>query len=283
MAPRVFALVLLAALLHASWNALVKSGGDVVTRLVLVNTSAALMALPLLLFVPPPAVASWPWMAGSVTVHQVYYLCLIMAYSAGDLSQVYPIARGLAPLLVVVGSWLLAGEQLDYQGLAAIGLISLAIFSLAWEGRRGYGSRPAVLYALCTGVGIAAYTVLDGLGGRRAGNVFGYIAWLFVLEGVLIGVLMLLLRGRRLLADGRRHWRAGAAGGAFAASAYGLAIWAMTKAPLGYVSALRETSVIAAALIGSRWLHEPFGRRRMVAAGVVTLGVLLLESAPLRG
>lgn len=279
MPPLVLALVLLAAILHASWNALVK-GGDVVTRLVLVNLSAALFTLPLILWVPAPAPASWPWLAGSVSVHQIYYLFLILAYGAGDLSQVYPIARGTAPLLVALGGWLVAGEQLDRQGLLAVGLISLAIVSLAWERHGGRRPKRAALYALCNGVVIACYMVLDGMGGRRAGDVYGYVAWLFVLEGLLVGAAALLIRGRRLLADCGSHWRASLAGGAFSATAYGIVIWAMTQVPLGYVSALRETSVVAAALLGSRWLREPFGRRRLLAASAVVLGVLLLESVP---
>lgn len=277
MSPQVLALLLLAALLHASWNALVKGGGDALTRLTLVNASAALVTLPLLGYVTPPAPASWPWLLGSMAVHQLYYLFLILAYRAGDLSQVYPIARGMAPLLVALGGWLVAGERLGHQGLLAISLISLAIFSLTGERRRGLRLERAAVYALCTGVGIAAYTVLDGMGGRRAGTVLGYIVWLFVLEGLPLTGAMLWWRGRRLLADSRCHWRSGLLGGVCAVAAYGIVIWAMTQAPLSYVSALRETSVIVAALLGSRWLREPFGRRRIGAAAVVALGVVLLE------
>lgn len=277
MEPLVFALVLLAALLHASWNALVKGGGDPLIRLLLVNGGAGLCVLPLLILVAWPAPASWPYLLGSVAVHQGYYLFLVRGYRYGDLSLVYPIARGVAPLLVAVGAWLAAGERLSVQGMLAIALISLAIFSLAGERRRGLRLERSAVYALCTGATIAAYTVLDGMGGRLAGDVFGYIAWLFVLEGAVIGLIVVGLRRGRLLADVRENWRGGLLGGAFAAGAYGLVIWAMSRAPMTYVSALRETSVIFAALIGTRLLREPFGLRRVIAATVVVLGVMLLQ------
>lgn len=275
--PLVGALVLLAALLHASWNALLKSGGDPLTRLVLVNASGALCMLPLLAWVDFPDPASWPWLIGSVLVHQAYYLFLILGYRDGDLSLVYPIARGIAPLLVALGAWLVAGERLSIQGMLAVVLVSLAILSLAGERRQGIRPQRSVVYALCTGATIAVYTVLDGMGGRLSGDVLGYIVWLFLLEGGLILIVMLALRGRRLLIDMWRHRHAGMLGGLFSAIAYGLVIWAMSHTPMTYVSALRETSVIAAAIIGTWLLREPFGRRRIGAAVTVVAGVVLLQ------
>lgn len=275
--PLVGALVLLAALLHASWNALLKSGGDPLTRLVLVNVSGALCMLPLLAWVDFPDPASWPWLIGSVLVHQAYYLFLILGYRDGDLSLVYPIARGIAPLLVALGAWLVAGERLSIQGMLAVVLVSLAILSLAGERRQGIRPQRSVIYALCTGATIAVYTVLDGMGGRLSGDVLGYIVWLFLLEGGLILIVMLALRGRRLLVDMWRQRGAGMLGGLFSAIAYGLVIWAMSRTPMTYVSALRETSVIAAAVIGTWLLREPFGRRRIGAAVTVVGGVVLLQ------
>ena len=274
--PLTLLLVLLAAVLHASWNALVKHG-DALMRMALVNAMASLCALPLLLAVAVPARASWPYLLASVIVHQGYYAFLVLGYQVGDLSQIYPIARGSAPLLVAVGAFTFAGETLSVPGMVAVLLICAAILSLAFGGGPQRGSGAPVLFALATGITIAGYTLLDGLGGRLAGDVRGYIAWLFVLEGIPLTLFALMRRRQRFWPAVRSDLLTGALGGAFAFTAYGVVIWAMTLTPMTYVSALRETSVILAALIGTRLLREPLGARRIGAATVVTLGVVLLQ------
>jgi drug/metabolite transporter (DMT)-like permease len=276
--PIVLILVLAAAFLHASWNALVKAGGDPFVRLAVVNAVSGLCALPMLLVVAPPTPASWPYLAGSVLVHHAYYLALAFGYRFGDLSHIYPIARGVAPPLVAGAGWLFAGENLGPLGLVGIAIISAAIVSLAFgdDGRLG-AVRPVAL-ALLTGTTIAAYTLFDGLGGRVAGDVLGYIAWLFVIDAVPFSVLVACRERGRLAPALAECWRPAALGGTLAAVAYGLVIWAMTRSPMAAVSALRETSVIIAALIGTRLLREPFGTRRVVAAGLVAVGVVLLQS-----
>jgi drug/metabolite transporter (DMT)-like permease len=272
-------LVLLAAVLHASWNALVKTGADPFVRLAILNLFCGAAALPMLLASAPPAPASWPYLLGSVAIHHVYYLALAAGYRYGDLSHVYPIARGIAPPLVALCAWLWAGEPQTAGSLLAILLISLAITSLAFgEGWRLGPLRP-LGFALLTGASIAAYTLCDGLGGRLAGDVGGYIAWLFVLDTVPLTVMVALWKPAALRAQLRTDWKLVSAGGVLAFVAYALVIWAMTIAPMAQVSALRETSVILAALIGTRLLGEPFGRRRVVAASLVALGVILLETA----
>ncbi len=268
-------MVLLAAVLHASWNALVKSGGDPYLRLAIVNLTHSVVVLPLLPFVAVPAAEAWPWLLGSVATHLVYYLFLAAGYRVGDLSHVYPVARGVAPPLVALGGLLVAGEVLSLAGTLAIGLVCVGIWVVAG---RGPTSRRPFLLALGTGTAIAAYTVCDGMGGRASGDVLGYIAWLFLLDGWPFAVLVLLHRGtgglRTTLA---RAWKPAIGGGMMSVVAYGLVIWAMSIAPLAYVSALRETSVILAAAIGTLLLGEPFGRRRILAAGLVVLGVAILQ------
>jgi drug/metabolite transporter (DMT)-like permease len=280
MDPVVLALVLLAAALHASWNTLVKVGGDPFVRLAAINVVSGLCALPLLLLVAPPAVASWPYLGGSVVIHLAYNVTLAYGYRVGDLSHVYPIARGIAPPLVALGAWLMAGESPGPIGALAILVISGAIASLAFTERWRLGPLKPVWYALATGLSIAGYTICDGLGGRAAGDVLGYIAWLFVLDAVPFGLVVVLWRRQDLAEQLRASWRASAFGGVFALAAYGLVIWAMSLAPMASVSALRETSVIMAALIGTRLLREPLGTRRLVAASIVALGVVLLEAGP---
>jgi drug/metabolite transporter (DMT)-like permease len=280
MDPVVLALVLLAAVLHASWNALVKVGGDPFVRLALLNVVSGLCALPFLFLVALPAVASWPYLLGSVAIHLAYNVTLAYSYRFGDLSHVYPIARGVAPPLVALGAWLIAGESPGPIGVLAILVISGAIASLAFSPGWRLGPLAPLWLALATGLSIAGYTICDGLGGRAAGDVLGYIAWLFALDAVPFGLIVAFWRRHDLAAQLRASCRASVLGGVLALGAYGLVIWAMSQAPMASVSALRETSVIMAALIGTRLLREPFGRRRVVAASVVALGVVLLEVGP---
>ncbi len=280
MDSAVLGLVLLAAALHASWNALVKVGGDPFVRLAVLNLVSGLCALPLLLVAAPPAVASWPYLGGSVVIHLAYYVTLAYGYRVGDLSHVYPIARGIAPPLVALGAWLMAGENPGPVGVLAILVISGAVASLAFTPGWRLGPLAPVWYALATGLSIAAYTICDGLGGRAAGDVLGYIAWLFVIDAVPFGLIVVVWRRHDLAHQLCLSWRASVLGGVLALGAYGLVIWAMSLAPMASVSALRETSVVMAALIGTRLLREPFGRRRVLAACVVALGVVLLEAGP---
>lgn len=277
MDPLILALVLGAALLHASWNALVKTGGDPFVRLAVVNLVGGLCALPLLTIVAFPAEASWRYLAVSVVIHHAYYLALAYGYRFGDLSHVYPIARGIAPPLVALIAWAFADESPGGLGLLAIVVISAGIMSLAFTDDGRPGAPKALAFALATGLAIAGYTLADGLGGRAAGDVFGYIAWLFVIDAVPFSVLVALRYRARLGVALARAWRPAALGGVLAVGAYGLVIWAMTRAPMAQVSALRETSVIMAALIGTRLLREPFGTRRIIAAGLVAAGVMLLQ------
>jgi drug/metabolite transporter (DMT)-like permease len=277
MDPVIFALVLAAALLHASWNALVKTGGDPFVRLAVVNLVSGLCVLPLLLAVELPAPASWPFLLASVVIHHGYYLALAYGYRHGDLSHVYPIARGIAPPLVALIAWGFAGESPGALGLVAILVISGGILSLAFTEDGRLAALKPLGFALATGVTIAGYTLSDGLGGRRAGDVLGYIAWLFAIDALPFALLVAYRYRARLGEAVGRAWRPAAAGGVLAAAAYGLVIWAMTLAPMAQVSALRETSVIMAALIGTRLLREPFGARRIFAASLVAVGVVLLQ------
>jgi drug/metabolite transporter (DMT)-like permease len=273
----VLILVLAAALLHASWNALVKVGGDPFVRLAVVTAVGGLCALPLLFLVDPPAPDSWPYLFGSVVVHHAYYLALGYGYRFGDLSHVYPIARGIAPPLVALTAWVFADESLGPLGLLAILIISGGIVSLAYGADGRLVARKPLALGLATGLTIAGYTLFDGLGGRAAGDVLGYIAWLFVIDAVPFTAIVAWRYRARLGPALAACWRPAALGGALSFLAYGLVIWAMTLTPMAAVSALRETSVIIAALIGTRLLHEPFGTRRVLAASLVAAGVVLLQ------
>ncbi|NQV59747.1 MAG: EamA family transporter [Alphaproteobacteria bacterium] len=272
------ALVLASALMHACWNAIVKVVSDRLVSLALVNLTHSLLALMLLPFVGFPAVESWPFLIASVLIHQAYYLGLVMQYRFGDLGQVYPLARGALPLAVAAVAWIWVGESLAPWSLLAILLITGGILSLAFSGRGQRNNRHAVAWALFTALNIAGYSIADGLGGRASGDPLAYIAWLFLLDGLPMPLLLPLFRSRQQLIPAlRRYWRPGLMGGILSSTAYGTVIWVMSLAPLALVTALRETSVIAAALIGAVLLGEPFGRRRLLAAGPVALGVALLQ------
>jgi len=278
MTPAITALVLLAALLHASWNAMAKSGGSPQFSIASYRLVSALVCLPLLFFFPIPLADSWAMLLASTAIHTAYYGTLSMSYRNGDLSQVYPLFRGLAPVLVVLGAALFAREFLSPGAMLGIGLVSAGLISIAFGGGAiGKISAPALRWGLATSVLIAAYTVADGIGVRAAGNPFSYIIWLFVLEPVPIGLW--------LLATDRGNWFAYmrakpgkiCIGASAAAAAYAMVIYAMSVAPMALVSSLRETSVIFAALIGSLLFREPFGRQRIVAAALVCGGVALIK------
>ena len=278
MSPFIVGLVLLAALLHASWNAMAKSGGTPQYSIASYRLVNALWCLPLLFLFPLPLAASWPMLLASTLIHTVYYYTLSKSYRSGDLSQVYPLFRGLAPVLVVLGAALLASEYLPIGAIFGIGLVSAGLISITFSGGMlGKIPGPALRWGLATSVLIAAYTVADGMGVRVAGNPFSYILWLFVFEPIPIGLW--------LLATDRSGWfgymraKPGkiTVGALAAATAYAMVIYAMSVAPMAMVSSLRETSVIFAALIGTLMFREPFGRQRIIAAVLVCLGVVLIK------
>lgn len=278
MSPSIIGLVLLAALLHAGWNAMAKSGGRPQFSIASYRLVSALCCLPLLFLFPIPLAESWLMLFASMVIHTAYYVTLSRAYLVGDLSQVYPLFRGLAPVMVVIGAYFLAGEQLSIGAMLGIGILSAGLISITFTGGAVGKISPAALrWGLATSVFIAAYTVADGIGVRLAGNPFSYIIWLFILEPIPIGLW--------LLATDREGWfnymrsrplKIGA-GALAAASAYAMVIFAMSLAPMGMVSSLRETSVIFAALIGTLMFREPFGRQRIIAAVLVCIGVALIK------
>jgi len=277
MDPFVFFLVLTAAVLHACWNALIKSGGDPWVRLALTNFLGTVFGLIFLPFVSFPNAEAWPFILGSVAVHQLYFVFVCLQYRFGDLSHVYPISRGAAPLLVAIGAYVFAGETLSPQGVFAVVMISAAIISLTFSSTWRPGEGLSVFFALCTGVTIALYSVIDGIGGRSADDIAGYIAYLFLIDGLPFGLMVFYRRRRTLRTALKANWKTGVSSGLLSYPAYALVIWAMTLSPLTYVSALRETSVILAVLIGTRMLGEPFGARRLAAAVAVAIGVLVLQ------
>jgi len=273
--PFVAGLVLTSAGLHAAWNALLKGGSDRLRSVSVMAVSAGAVAGLAALILPAPRVASWWYIALSAVLHVAYNVLLVASYRHGDLGVSYPIARGSSPLLVTSGAAIVAGERLDVLSITGIALISLGILGLALESRQGFPSR-ALILALLTGVTIASYTVADGLGARLSGNSQAYAAWLFLAEGPAMVLTLALWRGRedffRLDSETTRS----AIGGIVAMAAYAIVIWAASISPMGPVSAMRETSVVFAALLGRLFLGERLGARRSAACTIVALGAACL-------
>ena len=278
MDPKIAGLVLLAALMHASWNALVKAKADSLVMMGVITAVSGAVALLALPFLPLPALESWPFIGLSVVLHTAYALFLLAAYAHGDLGQIYPIARGAAPAMVMMFSVLVLGEDLSAGVLAGVAVISAAVISLAFQGGVKVGEDPRpLLYALGTALFIAGYTVTDALGARLAGSAHSYTMWLFALYGVPVAAYAVWKRGWPGLRTAQLHWRAGLAGGVLSLCAYWLVIWALTLGPMAPVAALRETSVIFAAIISVVVLRERFGIWRLAAAGAVTVGVMIMR------
>lgn len=285
--PLVVALLLAAALMHATWNALLKADrSDRLATFGVIMTTGTVMGLVAVPFLPLPAFAAWKFLATSVIVHVAYYTFLLKAYSYGDLSHTYPIARGMGPLLVALVSGQLIGEHLRTQDIVGVvllsgGLVTLAIPLKTVSAQTGSRHGLATLFAVLTGFTIAAYIIADGMGVRAAGPTFehrlAYIAWLCVLEGPWLLVLAVVLRPQTVWTHLRRYWWRGMIGGVIANTGYGIAIYALVLGPMAHVAALRETSVLFGALIGTVLLGEPFGVRRVVAAAVIVSGLILMN------
>jgi drug/metabolite transporter (DMT)-like permease len=278
LALHVTLLVLFAGLLHASWNALIKArDGDPLLDTALVTAGSWLSAGLVLPFVPMPDAAAWPFIATSTVLHFGYYIALAGAYRHGDLGYAYPLMRGTAPLLVTLSGVVFLGEIPSVPMVLGILLISGGIVSIAVLRPGQRMPRAALGWALANAVIIAAYTVVDGAGVRAAGNAASYVAWLLFVESVPFIVYAAWRRRSRWLSYTRLHWPRGLIGGACSAAAYGIVLWAMTRAPVGVISALRETSVLFAAIIGSVMLKESFGARRLAGAALVVAGIAALK------
>jgi phosphonate utilization associated putative membrane protein len=294
--------VLLGALLHASWNALVKSSSDKALDTVVIHLMGSVIAVPLILWLGWPKPESWPYIAASITIHIAYYLLLTGAYNHGDLGLTYPIMRGTAPLLVALVSVATLGEHLSVAGWLGVVAVSVGVLVLGLSGKglvgmaglNGVGSlaqdpkadalrSKAILFALANAVIIAIYTVVDALGARASGNALQYVVALFVLDGWPFAFIVFLRRGRaahaQMAAYARQRWPVALGGAVASFGSYGIALWAMTHAPVATVAALRETSVLFAALLGAWLLKERFTPGRMVGTVIIVAGVMALRLA----
>ncbi len=275
----VFLAVLFAAACHAGWNALIKVGLDPLSTTTLISIGSGVVALVFLPLVGVPALAAWPWLAASVVIHLVYFASLIESYRTGDLGQVYPIARGSAPLMTAGATTIFIGEKLSLIGWTGIFALVAGVLLLSARGGRGLAQidRRAIGFAFFTALTICAYSVMDGVGARLSANPNAYSLWLFVGIAIVMLPYAVYRDGADVIPAMQRFWRRGFAGGALQLLSYGIAIWAMTVAPIAIVATLRETSVLFGAVIAVVVLKEPLRAVRIAAACLIVCGLILIR------
>ncbi|MFJ7960241.1 EamA family transporter [Streptomyces sp. NPDC096319] len=282
MTPLVTLAVLVAAVTHAGWNAMAHGVRDQLLSFTLISGGGALVGLALACFAPLPAAGAWPYLIVSALLHVGYMALLMRSFTLGDFGQMYPIARGTAPLVVTFLAAVFLHEVPDGRQLLGVAVACAGLTGLALWGIRGKDARPhwpALLAAGGTGLAIALYTVVDGVGVRASGTPLGYIGWLMVLEGLAIPAYALWTRRAALLPELRPYAARGLLGAALSVAAYALVLWAQTKAPLAPVAALRESSIIVGAAIGALFFKERFGAPRVAAAGLMVVGIGLMLHA----
>ncbi len=269
--------VLLAAFFHATWNAVVKSSGDHLVSIAGLQLACGIIAACLIPFVEFPEKESWPYLFASALLHSAYYIALSEAYRSGDFSQAYPVARGTAPIIVALWGVFFLNEVLTTSGMVALaGVITgIMIFATRRLGQVMKDKR-AMLSALITSVFIAAYTLVDGIGGRLSGGVSGYVVWLAVFDMIPILIYTFAVRSMGVIVPIVKDWKRNLVGAVMAFGSYWIVVWAMSQASIPLVSALRETSIIIAALIGAFYFKEPSGKRRIVASIIICCAIVLL-------
>ena len=280
MTLTVFLAVVAAAIMHASWNVLVKLKLDRFLSLFLIQTLMGVMGIVMLLIFAHPAASSLPYALTSGVLHLGYNIFLARSYRTGDLSQVYPIARGAAPLLTLIVTWFAAHEQVSPAGIAGILILVAGIWLVSLVGRRSIKLDGMTLFfALGTSVFIAAYTVVDGLGGRVSGSPSAYAAMVFVFDATFLLAYALIIRGPGIFAAVAPYWKSGLAGAFLSVGAYWIAIWGMSQAHIAAVAALRETSILFVMLMSMRVLKETVTLPRIGGALFIVTGAIMLRLA----
>jgi drug/metabolite transporter (DMT)-like permease len=269
--------VLAAAVTHAVWNAIAHGIKDQTLAFALIGVGGAAVSVPLVIVAALPRSSAWPYLLASVAIHVFYNLLLMQCYRLGEFSQVYPLARGVSPLVVTILAAVFVHEHLAPAQIGGVAVVSAGLAFLVFGGRRP--GRGAFLAAVGTGLTIAAYTTVDGVGVRASASPVGYIGWLILLQSLCVPLFAAVRRRDVLLKQPRRILLSGLLAGALSVLAYGLVLWAQTKGALAPIAALRETSVIFGAIIGTLVFREPFGRSRIVATVLVVAGIVLLNVA----
>jgi len=273
----VFFAILFAAFLHASWNGIIKLGPDKLQGIILLSLAHAIVGLVMVFIFPLPSAQTLPWLAGAVVFHGIYKGFLAAAYAHGDLSRVYPIARGTAPVMVLLVGFLILPDQIASLQILGILILGLGILLMS-RGIFSNGESAKLLpFALMSAVGTAGYSLIDGMGARVAGNAGSFVAWLYLLDGTIFTLWGIYRRGLVILPTSTRIWSIGLFAGMISSVAFGIVVWAMTVAPIPIVTALRETSVLFAVLIGVVFFKERADRGKLIAAAVIVSGIILIR------
>lgn len=275
MSMFVFLSMLGAALLHATWNALIKVGTSRVGTMMVLSAAQGLIGLAVVTTQPLPVTGVWPWLLVSGVIHSAYKLFLTFAYEHGDLSRVYPLARGTAPMITLIASGLWLGEVVSLSEALGILVLGLGILILARGVWTSGENRKMLPFAFGSACATAGYTLVDGLGARLAANSTQYVGWLFVVDGLIFAALMLALRGRTALPGKGRVWLLGSLGASASYASYAIAVWAMTVAPIALVAALRETSILFALVIGWMVFGERMTQAKAISVALIAAGVVL--------
>lgn len=273
----VFLAVLFAAVLHASWNAVIRRGDDRFQGMLLLTLTQGVMGLAMALFVPLPSGIVWVWVLGSGVLHTAYKLFLAAAYQHGDLSRVYPIARGSAPMIVVLVGFFLLPDSVQIKEYLGIALIGVGVMMMANGVFKDGETRSLIPLALGSAVCTAGYSLVDGMGARVAGHATMFTAWLFVFDAMFFTIFTGVTRGRAVFSAPRKEWLIGALAGALSLVTYWIAVWAMMVAPIALVAAVRETSVLFAVIIGVVILKEKTSIGKIIAALVIVTGIVIIR------
>lgn len=274
----VFLAVMAAALLHASWNALIKTGTSKQSAMLILGVGQALFGVGIALWRGIPVQAAWPWLLASGLIHMCYQLFLGYAYEHGDLSRVYPIARGTAPMIVLVASGLFLSDTMTQAEIAGIVILGLGILLMVRGVFTSGESRKMLPYALGAAVATAGYSITDGMGARAAGDPVLYVGWLMMISSVFYIPAAVALKGVGLFKAAPKAWLTGLLAGGLSFAGYAIAVWAMTVAPIALVAALRETSILFAVLIGWMVFGEAMTKGKALAAAVIVAGVMLTRA-----
>lgn len=271
----IFLAVLGAAFLHALWNALIRVGTSRVRAMMVLSAVQGLIGLAVALRQPVPGAEVWPWLVASGLIHSAYKIFLTFAYEHGNLSRVYPLARGTAPVIVLIVGGLILGEVLSLTETLGVVILGLGILLLARGVWTQGENRRMVPFALLSAMASAGYSMVDGLGARVSGDAVGYVGWLFIVDGIVFALVMLALRGRDAVPAGWRVWSTGALASAASYVSYAVAVWAMTLAPIPLVTALRETSILFAVLLGWLVFRERMTPDKALSALMIVAGLVL--------
>jgi drug/metabolite transporter (DMT)-like permease len=275
MTTGVFLAVLFAALLHATWNALVRAGVNKSSAMTILTAGQACCGLVVAMIQPFPAAEVWPWLIASGIIHLAYQMFLLFAYEQGDLSRVYPIARGTAPMIVLLFGALFLADVIAPNEVLGVLVLGLGIVLMAAGALRSGESRRLVPYALASALATAAYSIVDGLGARISGDPAAFVAWEMLISGAMFAPVIVWLRGRAVLRVSGSDAIKGGVAAVASYAAYAISVWAMTQAPIALVTALRETSIFFAMLIGGLIFREPMDRPKVIAALLIVAGVAL--------